>query len=247
VDDLGNSKISKPNQINLVVQSVKPDYEVLPGRVNTCTPELDRLLMGGIPEGYAVALATPSTDERQIIINRFLEAGLKSNKTTVYITCETSNAHDIATKYQQSYLVLCSPQADLFMQSLPNVCKLKGIENLTDIDIALTKLFKTLPTSTEAPKRVCIDLISDVLLQHHAVITRKWLSSLLANLKAKGFTTLAIVDPSMHLPEETQAVLSLFDGEARITHKETTNGNVKTVKVTKLQGQKYLKDETILA
>jgi len=89
-------------------------------------------------------------------------------------------------------LLVCNLQADLIVKNLPNVFKLKGIDNLTDIDIALTKFFRTLCTTEATPKRACMDLLSDVLLQHRAVTTRKCLSSLLTNLKSKGFTTLAV-------------------------------------------------------
>jgi len=144
------------------------------------------------------------------------------------------------------YLVLCNPQADLLIQSLPRVFKTKGIENLTDIDIALMKLFRTLPTSPDSKKRACVDLLSDVLLQHHAVITRKWLSSLLANLKHNGFTTLAIIDPRMHPQDEYHAVLSLFDGQIVIEEKDTEKGKKKVLRIIKLYNQQYCEDELIL-
>ena len=102
--------------------------------------------------------------------------------------------------------------------------KLKGVENLTEIDIALTKAFRTLNPSAVSPRRACIEIVSDVLLQQHAVVTRKWLSGLLSDLKAKGFTTLAVIDPQMHPAEESRAVISLFDGEIAVTEKETAKG-----------------------
>jgi len=247
IDDLGHPQRFEIKPMTIIAKQEKPEYEALPGRITTGYRELDRLLMGGIPEGYAVALAAPSTDERQLLINRFLEAGLKSQETTLYITCETGNAHDVATKFQDLYLVLCNPQADLFVQSLPRVFKLKGIENLTDIDIALTKLLRTLSTSTDSPKRACVDLLSDVLLQHHAVITRKWLSSLLANLKHNGFTTFAIIDPSMHAPDEYHAVLSLFEGQIVIEEKADEKGVAKVLRIVKLYNQRYSENELILS
>ena len=87
---------------------------------------------------------------------------------------------------------------------------------------------------------MCIEIISDVLLQHHAVIARKWLGGLLQDLKANGFTTLAIINPHMHPPEEVQAVLGLFEGEIRISEKETVNGIEKILTVRKLLNQDYL-------
>ncbi|NIU39595.1 hypothetical protein GWN65_06420, partial [Candidatus Bathyarchaeota archaeon] len=77
------------------------------------------------------------------------------------------------------------------IKSLPNVFKLKGVENLTNIEIALISAFRGLEKSPNGPRRACIEIISDVLLQHHAVTTRRWLAGLLPDLRSKGFTTLA--------------------------------------------------------
>ena len=246
-DDLGETKTFKLNPITITVKPAKPLFEALPGRVNTGTTELDRLLSGGIPEGYAVVLTAPSSDERSLLIKRFLETGAEADQTTFYLTPETGNEKALAEKHPSNfYLFLCNPIADAIMQSLPNVVKLKGVENLTEIDIALTKAFRTLSPSPAAPRRACIEIVSDVLLQHHAVITRKWLSALLPDLKAKGFTTLGVIDPQMHPAEESRAIISLFDGEIAISEKETVKGLEKILRVRKLVNQKYFEDEITL-
>ena len=247
MDDLGKMKAFRASPITITVQPVKPAYEALPGRVTSGHVELDRLLLGGIPEKYAVLLVAPSSDERQLLIRAFLEAGAKANETTLYITCETSSIQDLAKQFKNLCLVDCSPQADLTLQNLPNTYKLKGIDNLTNIDIALTKYFRTLNPTQTTPRRALIDLLSDVLLEHHTVVTRKWLSSLLTNLKTRGFTTLAVIDPRMHTTEEKQAILSLFDGEINISEKETAKGLQQVLRIRKLYNQKYLEDELTLA
>jgi KaiC/GvpD/RAD55 family RecA-like ATPase len=126
------------------------------------------------------------------------------------------------------------------------VYKLKGVENLTDIDIALTKFFRTLNPTHGGHRRACIEIISDVLLQHHALATRKWLSGIIPILKSKGFTVLAVINPQMHLQEEVQAITGLFDGEIKITEKETGTGSHKLIRVKNLRNQKYLENEAIL-
>jgi KaiC/GvpD/RAD55 family RecA-like ATPase len=182
-----------------------------------------------------------------MLLNRFLTAGAEAGETTFYITTEAGNTKTLAEKHQSNfYLFLCNPRADAMVQSLPNVYKLKGVENLTEIDIAVTKAFRTLNPAVAGPKRACIEIVSDVLLQHHAVITRKWLSALLPDLKSRGFTTLAVIDPQMHQPEEARAITSLFDGEIEITQKETAQGHAKILKVRKLYNQRYLEDELAL-
>jgi tetratricopeptide (TPR) repeat protein/KaiC/GvpD/RAD55 family RecA-like ATPase len=243
LDNLGQTKTCNPNPITV---TVKPPAKKLrtAGKISSGTADFDRLLLGGIPEKYAIVLAAPSGDERSSLIERFLEEGTATDETTFYITAEAANAKKLATKHLSNfYLFLCNPQADIMTENASNVFKLKGVENLTDIDITLTKAFRALNPSAVAPRRICIDILSDVLLQHHAVTTRRWLGALLPTLKSKGFTILALIDPGMHPREETQAVLGLFDGEISIFEKETAQGTVGFLKIMKMTGQKYLKTE----
>jgi KaiC/GvpD/RAD55 family RecA-like ATPase len=219
----------------------------LPDRVPTGWTDLDNLLFGGIPEHYAVILASPSSDEREQLVRKFLEAGTKTGQTTYYITEEVGNITDLAEKFQSNFSVfVCNPLADGMIKNLSNVSILRGVESLTDIDIALVKSFRNLGAPQSVPRRFCITIISDVLLQHHSVITRKWLSRLLPDLKSKGFTTLAVINPDMHPMEEVQAILGLFEGEIKISEKETVRGIEKVLRVRKLYNQRYLENELTL-
>ena len=157
------------------------------------------------------------------------------------------NTTALAEKFPSSlFLFICNPRADIIVKNLPNVFKMKGIENLTDIDIALIKSFRMFDNSQSGPKRACIEIISDVLLQHHAVTTRKWLSGLLPELKTKGFTTLAVINPQMHPQEEVQAISGLFEGEIRITEKDAEKGPEKILRIRKLYNQRYIDTEFVL-
>jgi len=246
-DELGETKTSNPRPFTITVQSARPRYEALQGRITTGLEDLDELLFGGIPEKYAVVITSPSTDEKELLVKRFLEAGAIAGEATFHITTETANTKTLAEKYPSNLqLIICNLQADTMNQSAPNISKLKGVENLTDIDIALTKAFRTMNQSASSPKRICIDTVSDVLLQHHAVNTRRWLSALLPTLKTKGFTVLATVNPKMHPQEEIEAILSLFDGEIRVTEKETPEGIKQMLRVRKLVNQRYLENEIVL-
>ena len=242
VDETGHQLLYEPEpRIFNVLEAV------LPGRITTGYEDLDDLLLGGIPENYAVVMTSPSSDEREVLIKRFLKAGTEKGQITFYITVEPGAGRALAEEYQSNfYLFVCNPRADVLIKSLPNVFKLKGIESLTDIDIALTKSFRMLDASRGGPRRACIEIISDVLLQHHAVITRKWLSGLLPDLRSKGFTILAIINPHMHPQEEVQAILGLFEGEIKVSEKETTKGVEKILRIRKLYNQRYLENELTL-
>jgi hypothetical protein len=89
-------------------------------------------------------------------------------------------------------------------------------------------------------------IVSDVLLQHHAVQTRRWLNALIPELKSAGFTTLAVIDPQIHPPEEIHAILGMFEGEININEKETEKGPRKFLKIKKMSNHRYLGNELLL-
>jgi len=215
--------------------------------VSTGYADLDKLLYGGIPPNCAVALTSPSCDERDMLIKSFLEAGAKKGEVTFYVTIDPSVVRGLTKESSSTfYLFVCNPQAEAIVKSSPNVFTLKGVENLTDISIALTSAIHRLDPSLKGPRRICIGLISDLLLQHHAVQTRRWLTGLISELRSNGFTTLAVMDPEMHPPQEVRAVLDLFEGEINIYEKETEKGSEKYLKIKKMSNQKYIANEIAL-
>jgi len=218
--------------------------EMAPSHIKTGYSDLDKLLFGGIPQDYAVALTSPSGDEKDLVVKRFLETGTKKDEVTFYVTINTGAAKTLTEgDHSNFYLFLCNPQADTIIKSSPNTFALKGVENLTDISIALTSAIRKLDPSLKNPRRICLDLVSDVLLQHHAVQTRRWLNALITELKSKRFTTLATMNPQMHPLQELQAILDLFDGEINVYEKETEKGLQKFLKIRKMSNQKYLENE----
>jgi len=239
LDEEGHQMVSELEPVAIKVSKV-----VLPRRINTGFDGLDNLLFGGIPENYSVILTSPSCDERDFLIRSFLEAGARERQITFYITTKAIGAENLAEKFQSNlYLFICNPQADTIIKNAPNVFKLKGVENLTDISIALSSAFRRLHKPPKAPRRACVEIVSDVLLQHNAVQTRRWLNALLPESKSTGFTTLAVIDPGMHSSQEVRAVLDLFEGEINIYEKETETGMKRFLKIKKMYDQKHFKNE----
>jgi KaiC/GvpD/RAD55 family RecA-like ATPase len=239
LDETGRQMSCEPEPVTINISKV-----ILPERITTGCEDLDNLLLGGIPKKYSVLLASPSCDERELLIRKFLEAGARKGEVTFYVTVDPSSITDIAEECQSNfYLFVCNPRADEIVKSLPNVFKLKGVENLTEISIALTSALRRLNTSAAGPRRACIETVSDALLQHHAVATRRWLTSIVPELRSRGFTTLAVMNPQMHPLEEVQAILDLFEGEISIYEKETRKGTEKFVTIKKMYNQRYLESE----
>jgi predicted ATPase/KaiC/GvpD/RAD55 family RecA-like ATPase len=212
--------------------------------VSTGNADLDRLLYGGLPSGCAVVLTSPSCDERDLLVKSFLEAGAKKGEVAFYVTINPGSIKPLAEEFQSNFwLLVCNPQADAIIKDAANVIKLKGVENLTEISIALTSAVRKLGPSLKGSRRVCLGLISDVLLQHHAVQTRRWLAGLIPELQSEEFTILAMMDPEMHPSQEVRAILDLFDGEINIFREETERGSGKYLKIQKMSNHEYLEDE----
>jgi KaiC/GvpD/RAD55 family RecA-like ATPase len=231
--------VGVPKTLSLKPITIDVKEVALADRVSSGYKDLDILLLGGIPERYAVVLTSISCDETKLLINRFIEKGVKEGEITVLITVEGSRWEKLATEHPNFKLFICNPQAESPVKALSNVVKIRGVENLTDVSIPVISALRKFEASDSRPRRICIEILSDILLQHRAVQTRKWLIGLLSELKSKGFTTLALVNPQMHGTEEVQAVLDLFDGEIRIFEK----AEQKLMQIRRMYEQDYIGEE----
>ncbi len=208
--------------------------------VATGNADLNKLLCGGLRLSSAVVLTSPSCNERDSLIKSFLKTGAEKDEVTFYLTTSARGAKAFTEKPRpNSFLFVCNPQADAVAESPANVFKLKGVESLTEISIALTSAIHTQDASLKGLRRACVEIVSDVLLQHHAVQTRKWLTAVTTELTSAGFTVLAVVDPQMHPPEELHAILGLFDGEISIYER----GTEQFLRIKRMSDQEYLEDE----
>ena len=208
---------------------------------------LDKLLYGGIPQKFAVILTSPPCDEKDLLIKSFLKTGAENDEPTFYVNIEPSLAGSLARNYSSTFhMFVCNPQGKAILKDAPNIYILKGIENLTNINIALSSAILKLEPSRKGNRRMCLNIISDILLQGGAVQTRKWLIELLTQLKSSGFTTLAIIDGQLHSPEQLNAILSLFEGEFNIREAETDHVIGRYLKIKRMSNQKYIKDEAYL-
>jgi KaiC/GvpD/RAD55 family RecA-like ATPase len=236
-------KLDPIKSLQLESLETKVAEVILPNRISTGTKKLDSLLLGGIPERYAVALTGPPSDERELLIKRFLEAGAKEGQITFDIRSEAAGRVNLVEDFQASFfLFLCNPKPKTEVSALPNVYGLRSKTDLTNLNIALAKALQTLDQSMKTPKRICIESVSDILLHHKADTTRKWLSETISNLSSRGFIFLIVMNPLMHPPEELHAILDLLDGEISIDHVETKAGPQKRLQIKNLRKKEYNKN-----
>jgi KaiC/GvpD/RAD55 family RecA-like ATPase len=223
---------------------IKVEEVILADRVSTGTKELNALLLGGIPEEYAVALTGPPSDERDTIIRNFIETGIKESQTTFYVTTKAISLEPLLEN-PSFYLFLCNPKPKTPLPDKPNIIKLRSKTDINNLNIALAKAIHSIKHKP-ATKRACVETVSDVLLRQGPEVTRRWLSELITNLTSKGFTILAVMDPNMHPADQATAVLNLFDGEINLYEIEDEMECKKSVRIKKLRNQDYIKNPICL-
>jgi len=238
LDELGQNRVLHLKPIVIRVEKV-----VLAGRVSTGTEELDSLLLGGLPKEYAVVLTGSPSDERELLIRNFLEAGAAEGGTSFYVATEAGSLEKLLQK-PDFYLFLCNPRPKVKVPDLPNVHKLHSKADINNLNIALAQAHRTVQQSLS--KRICINIVSDVLANYTVKTTRKWIAELTTDLISKGFTILAIINPLIHTPEELNNLLELFDGEIILTQTEDPLECGKSVVVKKLRNQDYIKNSICL-
>jgi hypothetical protein len=140
---------------------------------------------------------------------------------------------------------LCNPKPKTKVPDLPNVYRLQGKADINNLGIALTKAIRSIDPSI-VNKRICVDILSQVIIQYGARTTIEWISRLITDLGAKGFTMLAVIYPKMHATEQSEAILALFDGEIGILQSDDPLDCKKSILVKKLRNQDYIKNPICL-
>ena len=195
-------------------------------RVSSGYGRLDEVLQGGFLAGAAIVLSAPASDEVPLLIGNFL----KAPKEQGLLICRTFSSAEMITQNMGENVksLICS---DKPVSPARSIIPGKGIENLTDLNLQIGEVI----ASTQ-PKRLVIDILSDILLRHKALQTRKWLTELLERLRSKGITTLAVLNPYMHSAEDVQAIVDLFDGNVEMFEKESEGGMQKYLRIKWMHG-----------
>jgi predicted ATPase len=204
----------------------------LKNKVATGYRRLDDVLQGGFLEGSATVLSAPASDEVPILLRDFVQA----MQDTALLICRTlSSAETIAHESTRVKALVCS---DKPVPPTKNVIPGRGIDNLTDVNFQITDALGSVQ-----PKRVALDILSDVLLRHKGLQTRKWLTELLERLRSKNITTLAVFNPYMHPSEDVQAVVDLFDGNLEIVEEKVGGTLRKILRVRWMHGVEVAEKE----
>ncbi len=215
------------------------------GPISTGYLELDQMLSGGLPEHFAVLFASPSYDERDLLLSRIIESNLSTRSISFYVSSDVRKMVDLLGRYKDNFYAFCS-QADKASPGQVNLFNVGSVENLSDFNISLNTSLRRIPVEQGARKIMIIDVLSDVLLHHKLPMTRRWLADFLTKRKADGFTVLATFNPLIAAREEAQTIMDSFDGVIEIYEKELKERSRRFLTIKKMYGLRYSETELML-
>ncbi len=204
---------------------------------------LEDLVPNGIPQKYSLLLGSPVCDERNLLVHQFLQSGIKSNAPSFLLTSDMDFARSSMAKFEDKLTVLvANPRADTI--SGKNVVPVAtGIQNLTTLNIELVKAVRNVASQGG---RVCLDVLSDILLTHKMLTTRKWVTDLVPRLDEWGFTVLGILNPILHTNEDARALMDLFKGYLEISEKDFSGKMRKVIAARKMTDLQFNDSELLV-
>jgi len=198
---------------------------VVPLKVLTGHSRLDAVLQGGLLAGSGIVLNATASDE----VPNFLKSFLRGDQSSSLLICKNlSSSQTVAEDTETITSLICSNKP---VSVARNIRSGRGIENLTELNLTISETLDSV-----RPKRVALDILSDVLLRHRALQTRRWLNDLLERLRSRGITTIAVLNPYMHPKEDVQAIMDLFDGNLEIVEKEVDLTPTKFMRINWMHG-----------
>ena len=225
-----------------VTSSLKP-IEQASVSILTGYDELDSLLGGGLPEGYAVLILSEPCDEMDLITRKLIQSTISQGYSVFFVSRDVIKTQHLIGRYPNNFYAF-NPMADK-MPASSNLFKISGVENLSDLNISLGKAME--PLLNETSKRLLIlDVISDALLEHKGLTTRKWLNDFIAKRKADGFTIVGIFNPNIVWKADAQAIIDLFDGVIEVFEKGLRERARRFLIIKRMYGRNYAEKEIML-
>ena len=129
------SVTEQPAKASVPTSSVEPS-------IPTGYGELDRMLAGGLPEGYAVALVSQSYDERDLLVRKIVQSSLVSGRPTFYLSNDIARTRDLTTRFSQNFFAL-SPMAEKIASDRPNLYRIPDVGDLSSLNISIHEIIES--------------------------------------------------------------------------------------------------------
>lgn len=193
---------------------------------------LDALLGGGLPEKYSVLLLGPPKSGKTIFGMQYLFQGLSDDEYGIYII--TNNfPEELVKKFEKfgkiekflqkgllRFVDCYSFHTGIQKENTVFIIRVTGPTALTEINIALTEIFKKIPKDSK--KRVVFDSVSTLMLYNNASTIADFVQGINRKIKSSQASVVYILEEGMHEEKHVTTLNSLLDGMIHL-NKEKNN------------------------
>ena len=190
-------------------------------RLNLGVPELDQMILGGVPKGSLVLVLGPPGAGKSILGKLFLHAGLvKGDKSFLVSTAEGDQA--ISETMAMFHWTEGVPERlrllDCYSWRLGGKRSKYSVPltSLTDVSVSLSRLFDDSKVEPEGSERLVVDSFTDFVKYVGVEKSLRFLDHLRLKLSENGVTGLLMLEEGVHAPRTVAAVEYSTDGTIRM-------------------------------
>ena len=125
-------------------QSGEQDVVFDPNKIHFGIKLVDDALYGGIPKNSVVLITSPTCEEKDNLITKFVESGLDENGIVVYLSSDFKmDQNERIVKNPKFYEIICNAQAEVRKTEEKgdmHCIKISGVERLNELTASITTM-----------------------------------------------------------------------------------------------------------
>ena len=188
-------------------------------------PDLDQMMLGGIPAGSLCLVLGPPGAGKSILSKRFLYSSVEAKKDAFLVA--TSEGEDRVLETMQ--LFNWDHGVEKYLRFLDCYSWKSGkskskysasLTSLTDVSVGITSIIDDAGVEPEDEARIVIDSFTDVINYGGAERALRLLDTVHTKLQTRGVTGLVLLEEGVHDEKTVKSVEYATDGTIRMKFSE---------------------------
>lgn len=194
-------------------------------RVPIGVPDMDQMMLGGIPVGSLCLVLGPPGAGKSILSKRFLYTGVEEKKDTFLVA--TSEGEDRVLETMELFNWNRGVEKSMHFldcyswKSGKSKSKYSAsLTSLTDVSVGITSIIDDAGVQPEDEARIVIDSFTDVINYGGADRALRLLDTVHTKLQTRGVTGLVLLEEGVHDEKTVKSVEYATDGTIRMKFSE---------------------------
>jgi circadian clock protein KaiC len=194
-------------------------------RLKIGVPEVDQLLLGGIPKGSLCLILGPPGAGKSILSKRFIYTGIQDGENGFLVSTGESDERARETMKLFNWDKDIDKKLHILDCYSWKSGKTKSkysarLTSLTEVSVGITRIMDDLEVSKENVARLVTDSFTDLINYGSADRALRFLDSIHTKLEARGVTGLVLLEEGVHDERTITSVEYATDGTIRMKFSE---------------------------